>query len=77
MARKAATKSARKTTKRSPKKSAKKLSKKQVAQRKYAATVKTIRKRAKKTAGGTGPIADRPAATAARKKLGLKPGKKR
>src|SRR5258708_39556498 len=49
-----------------------KLSKKQVNQRKYAAGVKSIRKRAKASPGGKGRIKSRPAATTLRKKLGLK-----
>jgi hypothetical protein len=49
-----------------------KLTKKQVAQRKYASRMKGVRKRAKKAAGGKGPIAKRRAAKSMRRKLGLK-----
>lgn len=58
-------------------KKASKLSKKQLAQRKYAARMGGLRKRAKKAAGGKGRIAKRSSATKLRRKLGLKPGKKR
>lgn len=66
---KRAKKASRKTTKKS------KLSKKQLAQRKYAAQVRVLRQRAKKTAGGKGRIAKRSSATKLRRKLGLKAGK--
>jgi hypothetical protein len=49
-----------------------KLTKKQLAQRKYASRVRTIRKRAKKTKGGKGRISKRASATKLRRKLGLK-----
>jgi hypothetical protein len=52
-----------------------KLTKKQLAQRKYAAQMRGLRKRAKKTSGGKGRVAKRSSATRARRKLGLKPGK--
>lgn len=52
------------------------LTAKQLAQRKYAARMRTVRKRAKTTAGGKGRIAKRSSATKLRRKLGLKPGKK-
>jgi hypothetical protein len=52
-----------------------KLTKKQVAQRKYAARVKSLRSRAKKTRGGKGRIAKRSPATKLRRKLGLKKGR--
>lgn len=81
-ARKSAKKSAKRTTakrakstRKSAKKSAKKLTKKQLAQRKYAASMKGIRKRAKKASGGKGRIAKRAPATKLRRKLGLKRGK--
>ena len=57
---------------RKPAKKAKsKLTKKQLAQRKYAATMKGIRKRAKTTSRGKGLIKKRSAASTLRKKLGL------
>ncbi|MFO1532147.1 MAG: hypothetical protein ABR562_00375 [Thermoplasmatota archaeon] len=52
-----------------------KLTKKQLAQRKYAARMKGVRKRAKKAAGGKGRVAKRGAASAMRRHLGLKAGK--
>lgn len=45
---------------------------KQIAQRKYAAGMRTIRARAKHTKGGSGPVADRSAAQQLRRKLGIK-----
>ena len=74
-ARKSAKKSAKRTTAKRAKKSAKKLTKKQLAQRKYAAQMKGVRKRAKKASGGKGRIAKRAPATKLRRKLGLKRGK--
>jgi hypothetical protein len=64
---------ARKRAKRAKKKS--KLTKKQLAQRKYAASMRGVRKRAKKASGGKGRVAKRSSATKLRRKLGLKPGK--
>jgi hypothetical protein len=64
---------ARKRAKRAKKKS--KLTKKQLAQRKYAASMRGVRKRAKKTSGGKGRIAKRSSATKLRRKLGLKKGR--
>lgn len=58
-------------------KSKSKLTKKQLAQRKYAARVKTLRSRAKKAKGGKGRIANRSSARKLRSKLGLKSRKKR
>jgi hypothetical protein len=52
-----------------------KLTPKQLAQRKYAARMRTVRKRAKKASGGKGRIAKRSGATKLRRKLGLKAGK--
>jgi hypothetical protein len=65
------------TATRRPRKAAAKgrLTAKQLAQRKYAARMRTVRKRAKTTAGGKGRIAKRSPATKLRRKLGLKPGK--
>jgi hypothetical protein len=54
-----------------------KLTKRQLNQRKYAARMRTLRKRAKKRAGGKGRVAKRSSATAMRRKLGLKPGTSR
>lgn len=54
-----------------------KLTPKQLAQRKYARGMRDVRTRAKTTKGGKGRIASRSAATAMRRKLGLKKGKKR
>jgi hypothetical protein len=54
-----------------------KLTKKQLNQRKYAGRMSGLRKRAKKAAGGKGRVAKRSSATRMRRKLGLKPGKKR
>jgi hypothetical protein len=51
------------------------LTAKQLAQRKYAARMRTVRKRATATAGGKGRIAKRSPATRLRRELGLKPGK--
>lgn len=65
--------SRKKRAKRSKKKS--KLTKKQLAQRKYAASMRGVRKRAKKRAGGKGRVAKRSSATKLRRKLGLKKGK--
>ena len=64
----------KKTTKKRAKKKSK-LTKKQLAQRKYAASMRGVRKRAKKTAGGKGRVAKRSSATKLRRKLGLKKGK--
>lgn len=64
---------ARKRAKKSGKRS--KLTKKQLAQRKYASRMRTLRKRAKKRAGGTGRVAKRSSATRLRRKLGLKKGR--
>jgi hypothetical protein len=50
------------------------LTEKQVAQRKYAAQMKGVRKRAATSSGGKGRIADRGAATKLRKELGVKAG---
>lgn len=59
-----------------PAKPAKKaLTPKQRAQRKYAAGMKQVRKRASKAKGGKGRIAKRGGATKLRRELGLKPGK--
>lgn len=63
----------KKTKKRAKKKS--KLTKKQLAQRKYAASMRGVRKRAKKASGGKGRVAKRSSATKLRRKLGLKSGK--
>lgn len=52
-----------------------KLTKKQLAQRKYAASMRGIRGRAEKASGGKGPIAKRGPATKLRRDLGLKDGK--
>jgi hypothetical protein len=49
-----------------------KLTKKQHAQRKYAAKMRGVRKRAKTTRGGKGRIAKRSTATRLRRKMGLK-----
>ena len=65
---------ARKRAKRAKKST---LTKKQRAQRKYAASMRGLRKRAKKTSGGKGRVAKRSSATRLRRKLGLKPGTKR
>ena len=54
-----------------------KLTKKQLNQRKYAARMRTLRKRAKKRSGGKGRVAKRSSATAMRRKLGLKSGRPR
>lgn len=51
------------------------LTPKQLAQRKYAARMRTVRKRATKASGGKGRIAQRSGATKLRRQLGLKPGK--
>ncbi|MEA3136158.1 MAG: hypothetical protein QOJ26_1489 [Thermoplasmata archaeon] len=59
--------------KRAKKKS--KLTKKQLAQRKYASRMRSVRKRAKKAARGKGRIAKRSSATKLRRKLGLKKGR--
>ncbi len=56
--------------KRAKKKS--KLTKKQLNQRKYAARMRTLRKRAKKRAGGKGRVAKRSSAAKLRRKLGIK-----
>lgn len=69
-------KSASNRKKSSPKKTKKKgkrkLTKKEIEQRKYAAKMKGVRKRAKETEGGSGPILEREAAKKLRKKHGLK-----
>ena len=52
------------------------LTPKQRAQRKYAASMRGVRKRAKKSSGGKGRVAKRSSATKLRRKLGLKAGKK-
>ena len=57
------------------KKKKKALTPKQKAQRKYAASMRGVRKRAKTTSGGKGRLAKRSSATKLRRKLGLKPGK--
>lgn len=54
----------------------KKLSKKQVAQRRYAAKMRGVRRRATKAKKGKGRIKSRAAATKLRRKLGLKKGKR-
>ncbi|MFA5945192.1 MAG: hypothetical protein WC876_12085, partial [Candidatus Thermoplasmatota archaeon] len=64
----------RKRAKKASKKKSK-LTKKQLAQRKYAASMRGVRKRAKKTTGGKGRIAKRSSATKLRRRLGLKKGK--
>jgi hypothetical protein len=51
-----------------------KLTKRQHAQRKYAAAMRTVRKRAKKTTGGRGRIAKRKTATTLRRRLGVRAG---
>jgi hypothetical protein len=51
------------------------LSKKQLAQRKYAAKMKGVRKRATGAKKGKGRIKKRPAAAKLRRKLGLKSGR--
>lgn len=51
------------------------LSPKQLAQRKYARGMQSVRSRAKTAKGGKGRIAGRSAATKMRRGLGLKPGK--
>jgi hypothetical protein len=73
--RKSTSKPARKATRKSAKKATAKggLSKKQVAQRKYAGSMAGVRKRAAAQPGGKGKVAKRSAATALRRKLGLKP----
>lgn len=48
------------------------LTKKQLAQRKYASRMRTVRTRASRRTGGKGRIAKRTAATTLRRKLGLK-----
>lgn len=48
-----------------------KLSAKQLAQRKYAAQMRTVRKRAADQPGGSGPIKNRPAAKKLREELGI------
>lgn len=48
------------------------LTKKQLAQRKYASRMRTVRKRASTTRGGRGRVRNRKGATALRAKLGLK-----
>lgn len=53
----------------------KKLTKKQLAQRKYAAKMRTLRSGAKKRTGGKGRVAKRSSATKLRRKLGLKAGR--
>ena len=68
---------ARKRAKRAKTAKRSKLTRKQVNQRKYAARMRTLRKRAKKRAGGKGRVAKRSSATAMRRKLGLKPGTSR
>jgi hypothetical protein len=67
---------ARKSAKRA-KKSAKrsKLTRKQLNQRRYAASMRGLRKRAKKRTGGKGRVAKRSSATRMRRKLGLKAGR--
>ncbi|HJQ93116.1 MAG TPA: hypothetical protein VJ874_02395 [Candidatus Thermoplasmatota archaeon] len=50
------------------------LTPKQRAQRKYAASMRGVRKRAKKASGGKGRVAKRAGAAKLRRKLGLKPG---
>jgi hypothetical protein len=52
------------------------LTPKQLAQRKYAASMRGVRKRAKKSSGGKGRVSKRAGATKLRRKLGLKAGKK-
>ncbi len=52
-----------------------KLTKKQLAQRKYAASMRGVRKRAKKASGGKGRVSKRSGATKLRRKLGLKKGR--
>lgn len=66
-------KAAKKAKSEAPK--AAKLSKKQLAQRKYAASMKGVRKRAEKASGGKGKISKRGPATKLRRELGLKDGK--
>ena len=56
--------------KRAKKKS--KLTRKQLNQRKYAARMRTLRKRAKKAKGGKGRVAKRSSAAKLRRKLGIK-----
>ncbi len=51
-----------------------KLTPKQRAQRRYAASMKGLRGRAKKRSGGKGRVAKRSSATRLRRKLGLKSG---
>jgi hypothetical protein len=53
----------------------KKLTAKQLAQRKYASRMRSVRKRAHKAKRGRGRIANRSAATKLRKKLGVKKGR--
>ena len=48
------------------------LSERQRAQRKYAAGMRVVRDRAKKTKGGSGPVAERGAAKQLRRSLGIK-----
>ena len=52
-----------------------KLTPKQRAQRKYAASMKGVRSRAKTRRGGKGRVAKRSSATRLRRRLGLKAGK--
>jgi len=52
-----------------------KLTRKQLNQRKYAARMRTLRKRAKKRSGGKGRVAKRSSAARLRRKLGLKKGR--
>jgi hypothetical protein len=68
----AARKRAKKSSKRAKKST---LTKKQLNQRKYAARMRTLRKRAKKRSGGKGRVAKRSSATTLRRKLGLKKGR--
>lgn len=51
------------------------LTKRQLAQRKYAARIKTLRKRASKRAGGKGRVAKRSGAYSLRRRLGIRRGR--
>ena len=68
----AARKSAKRGTRRTKRST---LSRKQLNQRRYAASMRGLRKRAKKATGGRGRVAKRSSATRLRRKLGLKAGR--
>lgn len=70
-----AAKASARTAATKPKAATSKLTKKQLAQRKYAASMKGVRKRAGQASGGKGKISKRGPATKLRRELGLKDGK--